>query len=385
MELKEYVNAVAPSTGRRYSIVSVGNDQSTITDVTSYVVTGSSFGASDIVQTCLLPFNHAKSGTVHQLTSPNTGAVNIRFVATASYASGDTFTVNGTQVTAQLQNGSALPGNFFVTGAVVTCYLNGSTLNFSTGGAGEAFQIVGGTTQPTNPSNVTVWINTDSAISGWEFSSTEPDAPQTGTVWINTGTASPAAFNAVRDNVLMVYPTGAYQYVGSAWQPKEGMVYVGGEWVSLATYLLQGSDLHTENGGTWSNAGGWSAISGTGWVYNPYSITGDGIVINNPSSEYNVRWSICGKQEPMSFEGYSKLTFVYNITATTTDNLYFAVTTQITNINTGVTAARTILPKGQTVGSYTQTLDVSSLNGSYYVAFALLRQGGILLREVYLT
>ena len=262
----------------------------------------------------------------------------------------------------------------------------GRAFLYGTGGGSPLnFTVVGGTVLPANPKEVTVWINTATAITDWAFASEAPASPAAGMVWINTGASSGAAFNAVGRGTLMVYPTGAYQYVGSAWQSKEGMVYVGGEWVSLATYLLQGSDLHTENGGTWSNAGGWSAISGTGWVYNPYSITGDGIVINNPSSEYNVRWSICGKQEPMSFEGYSKLTFVYDITATTTDNLYFAVTTQITNINTGVTAARTILPKGQTVGSYTQTLDVSSLDGSYYVAFALLRQGGILLREVYLT
>ena len=109
MPTKQYVNAVVPSTGRRYSIVDVGNGQSTITDVTEYEVQGTPFGAADIMDVGCIEFSCAKSGTVYQLSSPNASAVNIRFVADAAFADGDTFTVNGTPVTAQTTAGDSLP------------------------------------------------------------------------------------------------------------------------------------------------------------------------------------------------------------------------------------------------------------------------------------
>lgn len=252
------------------------------------------------------------------------------------------------------------------------------------GGASLNFSVVGGTVRPSNPKENTIWVNTAVEITNWVFSAEAPTSPVAGMVWVSTGTVSPAQFNALKKNVLYAYPIACSQYVNSAWTNKTVFLYQDGKWVNLAKYLLQGADLHVENGGTWSSTG-WSITSGTGWEPNSYNITSDGIVINNPSSTYNVKYSVCGKQEATSFAGYSTLNFVYDIIAQTTDSLYFAATTSITNINTGTTAVRKVLNSGQTTGSYTQTIDVSSLNGSYYVAFGLLRQGGILLREVYLA
>lgn len=321
-----------------------------------------------------------KNGTVFALSGVGN---NVKFIAPAAFEDGNTFTVNGAAVTALTQDGEALSGGYFVSGAVVTAYLNRSTLYFNSGGAALNFKVVGGTTQPANPSENTIWVNTDTAIASWAFSADQPTGAE-GMVWISTGAQSTASFNALKKNVLYVYPIVCLQYVGGAWNNKTALLYQRGEWVSLAKYLLQGADLHAENGGTWSSDG-WGITSGSGWEWNNYSITSNGIVIDNPSSTYNVKYSVCGKQEATSFVGYNTLNFVYDITAQTTDNLYFAATESITNINTGTTAARKVLNSGQTIGSYTQTIDVSSLNGNYYVAFGLLRQGGILLREVYLA
>ena len=84
---------------------------------------------------CVVPiepfytYTHTKSGTIHAL-SGNFGS-NIKFIATADYIKGDTFTVNGTPVTSKQQNGNELETDSFVSGAVVTCFLNGTTLYFS--------------------------------------------------------------------------------------------------------------------------------------------------------------------------------------------------------------------------------------------------------------
>lgn len=41
-------------------------------------------------------------------------------------------------------------------------------------GAGLNFKVVGGTTQPSNPSENTIWVNTDKEITGWIFSAKNP-------------------------------------------------------------------------------------------------------------------------------------------------------------------------------------------------------------------
>lgn len=71
------------------------------------------------------------SGTTHALTGTGN---NIKFVADAAFAAGDTVTVNGQAVTAQTQSGEALTDGFWAAGAVVVCYLNGTALNFRGGG-----------------------------------------------------------------------------------------------------------------------------------------------------------------------------------------------------------------------------------------------------------
>lgn len=76
-------------------------------------------------------YTHSKSGTVHTLTGSGD---NIRFVATADFTSGDTFKIGTSDVTAKTIGGDSLWTGFFKNGAVVTCYKNGTTINFNGGG-----------------------------------------------------------------------------------------------------------------------------------------------------------------------------------------------------------------------------------------------------------
>lgn len=76
-------------------------------------------------------YTHSKSGTVHTLTGSGD---NIRFIATADFTSGDTFKIGATSVTAKTIGGNSLWTGFFKNGAVVTCYKNGTTINFNGGG-----------------------------------------------------------------------------------------------------------------------------------------------------------------------------------------------------------------------------------------------------------
>lgn len=76
---------------------------------------------------------HVRSGTIHKLTGAGTGN-NIRFVATSDFISGDTFQVNGTTCTVRTVSGDNLWEGFFKNGSVVTCYRNGNSLTFNSGG-----------------------------------------------------------------------------------------------------------------------------------------------------------------------------------------------------------------------------------------------------------
>lgn len=69
-----------------------------------------------------------KVGTVFNIVRTNTDLAVMRFVATANYVAGDTFTVDGVAVTATAMNGTALPTGAFVINQSVECILNGAVL-----------------------------------------------------------------------------------------------------------------------------------------------------------------------------------------------------------------------------------------------------------------
>ena len=69
-----------------------------------------------------------KVGTVHQIVRNVADCNVIRWVATANYAAGDTFTVDGNAVTATAMDGTALPGGAFVINQSVLAILNSGVL-----------------------------------------------------------------------------------------------------------------------------------------------------------------------------------------------------------------------------------------------------------------
>lgn len=77
-----------------------------------------------------------KNGTVHALTRNVPDAEMFRFTATSDYATGDTFTVDGSQVTGVLPNGQPLPNGAYLINSEVLCCLVGTKLTFFIGGGG---------------------------------------------------------------------------------------------------------------------------------------------------------------------------------------------------------------------------------------------------------
>lgn len=83
-------------------------------------------------QAAVCTATHSRVGTVHTLTRQGGKSPMFRFVATAAYAAGDTFTVDGQAVTATLPDGSSLSAGAFVINANVLCCLVGTQLTVYT-------------------------------------------------------------------------------------------------------------------------------------------------------------------------------------------------------------------------------------------------------------
>lgn len=78
-----------------------------------------------------------KSGSVHAITRNNPDSNMFRFVATSDYTAGETFTVDGVQVTALLPNGATLGTGAYHINANVLCCLVGTNMTVYTVGAAE--------------------------------------------------------------------------------------------------------------------------------------------------------------------------------------------------------------------------------------------------------
>lgn len=76
------------------------------------------------------PAISTKTGTVHAIVRTDADCDVIRWVNTANYAAGDTFTVDGVAVTATAMDGTSLPAGAFVINQSSMAILNGTVLTF---------------------------------------------------------------------------------------------------------------------------------------------------------------------------------------------------------------------------------------------------------------
>lgn len=72
------------------------------------------------------------SGTVHSITRLTPDAPMLRFTATSRFTAGDTFTVDGVQVSALTVSGEQLPDGAYIIGSEVLAYLKGTLLTVFT-------------------------------------------------------------------------------------------------------------------------------------------------------------------------------------------------------------------------------------------------------------
>lgn len=234
------------------------------------------------------------------------------------------------------------------------------------GGGGLNFKVIGGTTAPSNPKENMIWVNTSTTITSYVFSATQPTG-SAGMVWISTGTSSTVAFNALKKNCIQVYPISAKQYVSGKWVDKTAKSYQGNKWVDWwnGDIYVNGVfavpfNARAVGHGTFANVAAPTVTDkGTHVLIKPTD-TGaqnDGIwqsekiKILKSNTELQVKFVGGSQVNNWAFYGISK-------TEPSTGNLNPIVQKTPTNFNT------------------TETLDITELEGDYYLWFHVGQQSG---------
>ena len=83
---------------------------------------------------------HNKSGTLHAIVRAVAGVPVLRFTATGDFRTGDTFTVDGQNVTARLPDGTSLPDYAFRINSNIIAIQAGGVLTIVTNGASVELQ-----------------------------------------------------------------------------------------------------------------------------------------------------------------------------------------------------------------------------------------------------
>lgn len=112
----------------------------------------------------------------------------------------------------------------------------------------------------------TIGVVTTNPIKGWCFTVEQPENMAEGEIWFSTGISSNVAFNALKENAIMVYPISAKQMVSGTLVDVTAKSWQDGAWVDWfpGTYLFNKGDQCT------AVTGGWTTVSG----YDPGVISG---------------------------------------------------------------------------------------------------------------
>lgn len=236
------------------------------------------------------------------------------------------------------------------------------------GGSGDSttltFEVVGGTTPPSDPGESTIWVNTSEEITGWVFSAKEPQSPAEGLVWFTTWLDSPTAFDAIDANGIWVYPVAGSQYTDGAWVPKAVSTYTAGAWAEW----WQG-ELYDAGNEFTAVTGGWEIgnIPTEGYSStNPATLTknADNMVF---TAGRNTVWTV----NKVDMSRFNTLTW----SGTTTGYSFV----QVADVKAkGFTA---VASKSMNNGATSCEVDISSLSGEYYVVLVILANATVLTTE----
>ena len=117
------------------------------------------------------------------------------------------------------------------------------------------YSIVGSLTEPANPTQNMIWVETDTPIGKTFFVNNTPSETFVdGDIWIYTGNTSSVSFNALKiGDVYMnaIYPIFVKQYINGAWVNVVAKTYQDGEWVDWTLLLYDNGNEFIDITGGW--------------------------------------------------------------------------------------------------------------------------------------
>lgn len=243
---------------------------------------------------------------------------------------------------------------------------NSSSMSNAT--AALDFTIVDGLTEPVNPKEKMIWVETNAEITGWTFSATEPGG-QEGLVWFLIGSSSQVAFSATKDNPIMVYPIKARQYINNSWEEKNARTYQDNTWVkwNSITYWFKSNEGPTN---IWQGA---SQSNGTYYI-TTYRLQ---LTSNNYGSN-TVAITTKSKIDLTNFN-----TLYFKADADGYAHGTFGVASTVDGFNVTFVNGASVYQGDQS--SKIWEVDVSSLTGEYYLAVLRPTEsaGSVFVYEVY--
>lgn len=247
---------------------------------------------------------------------------------------------------------TAVAKNMYTTGVVTVAPIPDTYME-------RNFTVVGGTTQPSNPTENTIWVNTSRSITGWHFGNSNdlPSSISSGFVWITLTLDSSVGFNGLKENSLFVYPLKVSQYEGAnGWVAKKMKIYQSGAWKDSMMYLYHRGDSYVDV------TGGWSITTGSGGAY---TLNSDNIYLHYTGSAY--RTSVMYTTRKINISNMSTLYLNVNVTENS-QGMYFGITNTAPSESPSYYGEFVTYAYSYNTGVQTMQLDVSSFtSGEYHV------------------
>lgn len=250
----------------------------------------------------------------------------------------------------------------------------------SVGGTGGLeLKIVGETTQPAKATQNTIWVNTDTEITGYTLSATEPESPIEGMAWVSIGNSGAIKVAApVGGDWITVYPLFAKQCVGGAWVDRFAESYQDGVWVPWITEVII-----VDNGVISEEYGFGTDVVGSS-DYNSTITQKTGYFLLQTASSYScVRCT----DTPVNLTGVSRIELDVDALTNTThssNDLLSGLSLVVLSSNkapetTAGSAVSLAVAQAQTKTKGRQTLVIDNSNGAltgvYYIGIVLCAYG----------
>ncbi len=244
------------------------------------------------------------------------------------------------------------------------------TVNFTSangGGSGLQLSVVGGETEPSNPTNGTIWVKTSTEFDYYMVLPAQPTqrndgtALQAGDIWIQYGDANRMQISLDASDMFLIFVVAAYQYDGSGFVYQPYDIYQDG-WYNEGVGIIYPMALDDIIGVNISNCNLTQSISDE-YIY--YAIVGwAGGQVASGSGSYAIRFG-----GAIGVDGLVKLTATLR---PITKSAVIAIGDTLSSNGALSTSGQYKSLSVASSSDYTDVeLDISELTGDCYVQITL--------------